>query len=41
MIGDFEKLSFFALAILNFFFKKKKIFIPMQISPNLYGRVDG
>ena len=35
-IGDFEKLSFFESAILNFF-----CFIPMKISPNLYGRMDG
>ena len=43
-IGDFEKWAFFESAILNFFFWKKKIFfcfIPMKISPNLYGRMDG
>ena len=35
---------FFESAILNFFFWKKKFFfcfIPMKISPNLYGRMDG
>ena len=31
---------FFESAILNFIFKKK-IFIPMKISPNLYDRMDG
>ena len=42
-IGDFEKWAFFESAILNFFFRKKKkiCFIPMKISPNLYGRMDG
>ena len=43
-IGDFKKWAFFESAILNFFFRKKKIFfcfIPMKISPNLYGRMDG
>ena len=37
-IGDFEKLSFFESAI----FQKKTIicFIPMKISPNLYGKMD-
>ena len=43
-IGDFEKWAFFESAILNFFFEKKKFFfcfIPMKISPNLYGRMDG
>ena len=43
-IGDFEKWAFFGSAILNFFFEKKYFFfcfIPMKISPNLYGRMDG
>ena len=43
-IGDFEKWAFFESAILNFFLKRKKkkiCFIPMKISPNLYGRMDG
>ena len=43
-IGDFEKWDFFESAILNFFFRKKKIFfcfILMKISPNLCGRMDG
>ena len=42
-IGDFEKWAFFESAILNFFFEKKVFFcfIPMKISPNLYGRMDG
>ena len=42
-IGDFEKWAFFESAILNFFFKKKIFFcfIPMKISPNLYGKKDG
>ena len=41
-IGDFEKLCFFESAILIFFFKKTTyfFFIPMKISPNLYGRMD-
>ena len=34
-IGDFEKLSFFEAAILNY------SFCFMKISPNLYGRMDG
>jgi hypothetical protein len=38
----FENLSFFESAILNFFFKKKFFFcfIPIKISPNLYGRLN-
>ena len=42
-IGDFEKWAFFESAILNFFFRKKKknFFIPMKISPILYGRMVG
>ena len=42
--GDFKKWAFFESAILNFFFEKKNFFfcfIPMKISPNLYGRMDG
>ena len=40
-IGDFENLSFFQLAISNFSFSQKKCcFIPIKISPNLYGRMD-
>ena len=35
-IGDFEKLSFFESAILNFF-----CFIPMKISHKLCVRMDG
>ena len=41
-IGDFEKCTFFKSAILNFFFEFFFFcFIPMKISPNLYGRMDG
>ena len=43
-IGHFEKWAFFESAILNFFFEKKKnffCFIPMKISLNIYGRLDG
>ena len=37
-------MSFFWVGHFEFFFSKKKIFfcfIPMKISPNLYGRMDG
>ena len=37
-------MSFFWVGHFEFFFRKKKIFfcfIPMKISPNLYGRMDG
>ena len=42
-IGGAGKWAFFESAILNFFFKKKVFFcfIPIKISPNLYGRMDG
>ena len=43
-IGDFKKWAFFESAILNFFFGKFFFFfcfIPMKISPNLLGRMDG
>ena len=35
-VGDLEDVSFFESAILNFF-----CYIPMKISPNLHGRMDG
>ena len=40
----FWKMSFFWVGHFEFFFRKKKnffCFIPMKISPNLYGRMDG
>ena len=40
-IGDFKKLRFFELAILNFFFQKKICLIPMKISHKLCDRMDG
>ena len=45
-IGNFEKLSFFESALLEFFFskkkkKKKKIFIPMKISQSYLAIKDG
>ena len=41
-IGDFEKLSFFESAILDFFFQKNFFcFIPMKISQSYLGIKDG
>ena len=42
-IGNLKKWAFFWVVHFEFLFKKKKFFcfIPMKISPNLYGRMDG